>query len=162
MLSPRGNYATAQDRRSKSLNRTLTKTKQYVQKACDQVDYNESTTEDNDEFSLALAESKSRFRRRTKSPPAYTDQLKQGLKRKVSYNKRYEQPQRSPSERIPSQRDIGRTSSKAECYLKVNERNVDNQLSSVENLTLLSNQNKPHSQHLVAKIMSPNKIIAEA
>ena len=75
VLSPK-NYTLDLNRRSKSLNKTLTKTKQLVKKACDQADLHSASLMGDDEVlldSVAKYESTRRFRTRTGSPPTYQD-----------------------------------------------------------------------------------------
>mmetsp|Transcript_16259 Transcript_16259/g.21999 ORF Transcript_16259/g.21999 Transcript_16259/m.21999 type:complete len:163 (+) Transcript_16259:387-875(+) len=92
-------------------------------------------------------------RRRARSPPEYTDKLKEGLKRKVSSVKRYEVGKRgSPTERNTSQRQAF-VQSVAESYLRASEKEVNNQLSSFSNI---SNTNRKSS---AGRVASPFRIV---
>lgn len=77
MLSPR-NHALDLEKRSKSLNKTLSKTKRYNKQVCDQMEMMSSKALEEDFLDQTVDSGvpAMRQRRRTKSPPTYTDQLK--------------------------------------------------------------------------------------
>ena len=134
-VSPRQNYALDLKRKSKSLTKTLTKSKNQAMSATGYLDLDSDNSEDlektKNDFMTHYQTAK--LRRSVAKSPSYQDKLKENIKRKVSVNNRYEIHVDSPSNRANDKRKLG-AYQEAERFLKKTEQEHNAQISTIPNV----------------------------